>query len=209
MEQYDARVDAYIEKAAPFAKPILEHIRRVVHEVSPLITESIKWSMPFFEYKGPICQMAAFKQHLGFGFWRASRLNDPYHLLRLGGEGEESAGGSFGRVYKIEDLPSEAILKEFVAQAMHLNEMGGKGIMHTEPKKKPAEKRELAVPDYFTALLGEHPKAKEIFEKFSPSHKKEYVEWIVEAKTDATREKRLAQAIEMMEEGKSKNWKYR
>src|ERR1700712_5440792 len=105
MEQYDARIDVYIEKAAPFAQPILKHIRRVVHEVSPLITESVKWGMPFFEYKGPLCQMASFKQHLGFGFWRASRLNDPHHFLSLGGE--ESAAGSFGRLNKIEDLPSE------------------------------------------------------------------------------------------------------
>src|ERR1700743_1743604 len=127
MEQYNPRVDAYIEKAAPFAKPILEHVRRVMHEVSPLITESIKWGMPFFEYKGPICQMAAFKQHAAFGFWRASRLNDPHHLLRLGGDGEEAAGGSLGRVYKIEDLPAEDALKPFVVQAMHLNETGEKG----------------------------------------------------------------------------------
>jgi len=210
MQQYDARVDAYIGKSAPFAKPILEHVRRVVHEVSPLITETIKWGMPFFEYKGLVCQMAAFKQHAAFGFWRASRLNDPHHLLKLGGENEESAGGSFGRVYKIEDLPSEDALKQFVVQAMHLNEIGDKGgNMSGNPKKAPAVKKELVAPDYLLTSLDENPKAKETFEKFSPSNKKEYIEWLLEAKTDATRQKRLETTIEWLTEGKTRMWKYK
>lgn len=201
-QQYDERIDAYIEKAAPFAKPILEYIRQVVHSTSPLITETVKWGMPFFEYKGPVCMMAAFKQHCAFGFWKASRLNDPNHLLN---PGEDAAAGSFGRVYALSDLPGEDALKDFILQAIKINESGKK-----EPteKKAPLEKKELVIPDYFTVLLDEHPKAKETFEKFSYSHKKEYVEWIIDAKTDATREKRLAQAMEMMAEGKSRMWKY-
>ena len=202
MEQYDNRIDAYIAKSADFAKPILQHIRKVVHETSPLITENIKWGMPFFEYKGTLCQMAAFKQHCAFGFWKASRLNDPDHLLN---PGEEAAAGSFGRVNSIADLPAEAVLKAFILQAMELNESG---VKIAKPKAS-TEKKELVVPDYFIHVLNENPAAKEAFEKFSYSHKKEYLEWIIEAKTDATRQKRMAQAIEMMEEGKSKNWKYK
>jgi len=202
MEQFDPRVDAYIEKSAAFAKPILEHIRKIVHNASPLITENIKWGMPFFEHKGQVCQMAAFKQHCAFGFWKASRLADPNHLLN---PGEEASAGSFGRINTLDDLPKDDALKDFVLQAIKLNESGEKV---PAVKKAPAEKKELVVPDYFTSLLEEYPKAKEAFEKFSPSHKKEYVEWIVDAKTNATREKRINQAVEMMSEGKSRHWKY-
>jgi len=201
-KQYDERIDAYIEKAAPFAKPILEHVRKLVHDASPLITETVKWGMPFFEHKGPVCMMAAFKQHCAFGFWKASRLDDPNHLLN---PGEDAAAGSFGRVYTLSDLPGDEALTDFVLQAMKINEAEKKA---PPVKKAPAEKKELVIPDYFTSLLNEHPQAKETFEKFSYSHKKEYVEWIVDAKTDATREKRLAQAMEMMTEGKSRMWKY-
>jgi len=201
MEQYDNRIDAYIAKSADFAKPILQHIRKVVHETSPLITENIKWGMPFFEYKGTLCQMAAFKQHCAFGFWKASRLNDPDHLLN---PGEEAAAGSFGRVNSIADLPTEAVLRAFILQAMELNESG---VRIAKPKAN-TEKKELVVPDYFIHVLNENPAAKEAFEKFSYSHKKEYLQWITEAKTDATRQKRMEQAMEMMSEGKSRNWKY-
>ncbi|ASU33344.1 DUF1801 domain-containing protein [Mucilaginibacter xinganensis] len=201
MEQYDARVDAYIEKAAPFAKPILEQIREIVHKTSPLITETVKWGMPFFEYKGPVCMMASFKQHLGFGFWKASRLNDPKRLIR--GSDEEAAAGSFGRIEKMEDLPPAEALADFIRQIMAINESGVK-----EPKKTVAPKPEIAMPADFNDLLSGNPKALEHFFNFSPSKKKEYLEWIVESKSDATRQKRMEQALEWISEGKSRHWKY-
>jgi uncharacterized protein YdeI (YjbR/CyaY-like superfamily) len=201
MEGYDPRVDAYIEKSAAFAKPILMHIRRVVHEASPLITENIKWGMPFFEYKGQVCQMAAFKEHCAFGFWRASLLDDPQGLLKIG----DSVAGSFGRVTAIEDLPTETALKHFVLQAIAKNEIGVKAV----PKKAPAEKKELVTPEYLAAVLNQNPKAKETFDKFSYSHKKEYIEWLIDAKTEATKQKRLETTIEWLTEGKSRMWKYK
>ena len=201
MEQYDSRVDAYIAKAAPFAKPILEYIRQVVHEASPKITETVKWGMPFFDYKGPVCMMASFKQHLGFGFWKASRLNDPNGLVK-GGD-DEAAAGSFGRIEKMEDLPPAEALKDFVLQIIAINESGIK-----EPKKAATPKAEIAMPDDFSNLLSGNPKALEHFFNFSPSKKKEYLEWIVESKSEATRQKRMEQALEWISEGKSRNWKY-
>ncbi len=201
MEQYDSRVDAYIAKSAPFAQPILQHIRQIVHQASPLITETIKWGMPFFDYKGSVCHMAAFKAHCAMGFWKGSRLNDTHHVLNTN---DESAMGSFGRITCIGDLPNDEALIDLIQQAITLNEQGVK--VHI--RKAPAEKKELIVPDYFIHFLSHHPKAQETFEQFRPSHKKEYVEWITEAKTDATREKRMQQAVEMMSEGKTRNWKY-
>jgi len=201
MEQYDARVDAYIAKAAPFAKPILEYIRQVVHEASPKITETVKWGMPFFDYKGPVCMMASFKQHLGFGFWKASRLNDPNGFVK-GGD-DEAAAGSFGRIEKMEDLPPADALKDFVLQIIVINESGVK-----EAKKPAAHKDEIAMPGDFNDLLSANPKALEHFFNFSPSKKKEYLEWIIESKSDATRQKRMEQALEWISEGKSRHWKY-
>jgi len=204
MEQYDPRIDAYIGKKPAFAQPILKHVRELMHTTSPLITETIKWGHPFFEYKGTLANLAAFKEHCAFGFWNASLLKDTHGVLHKAGE-KESAG-NFGRITQISDLPGDDILKDFILQAMALNEKGNKPVVK---KAAPAEKKELVVPDYFIHMLAENPAAEEAFEKFSYSHKKEYLQWITEAKTDATRQKRMEQAMEMMSEGKSRHAKYR
>jgi uncharacterized protein YdeI (YjbR/CyaY-like superfamily) len=201
MEKYDPRIDAYIAKSADFAKPILEYIRQVVHGASPLITETVKWGMPFFDYKGPVCMMAAFKQHLGFGFWKASRLNDPNGFLQ--GSDEEAAAGSFGRIVTLSDLPPDEALKDFVLQIIAMNESGVK-----EAKKPAAAKAELVMPDDFKNLLSQDAKTVANYENFSPSKKREYLEWIIDAKSEATRLKRMEQAVEWIAEGKSRHWKY-
>jgi uncharacterized protein YdeI (YjbR/CyaY-like superfamily) len=203
MEQYDSRVDAYIAKSADFAKPILIHIRELVHKASPLITESIKWGFPFFDYKGPVCQMAAFKQHMAFGFWKAKQLNDPNKLLQQ----DEPAAGSFGRLISLADLPSDEILVDFIKQAMQINEVAKDSPVKKEtPPKVP--KAAIEMPADFADLLANSPKALEVYEKFSPSHKREYLEWIVDAKSHDTRQKRMQTALEWISEGKSRNWKY-
>jgi uncharacterized protein YdeI (YjbR/CyaY-like superfamily) len=206
MEQYNPRVDAFIEKSAPFAQPILKHLRALIHEASPLITESIKWGCPFFDYNGNLCHMNAFKAHMGFGFWNSGALFDPGNFLKRGDD--KDAVGNFGRITSLANLPPDYILKEFIQQAMAANEQGGKKAHVAAVKKVAPEKKELVVPDDFIVLLSDHTKAKETFEKFSPSHKKEYIVWIIDAKTEATRQKRMEQAIEMMAEGKSRHWKY-
>jgi uncharacterized protein YdeI (YjbR/CyaY-like superfamily) len=201
MEQYDARVDAYTAKAADFAKPIIEHIRQLVHDTSPLLMENIKWGHVFFEYDGPVLQLAAFKEHCAVGFWKATLLNDPHKVLKIG----DGSAGSFGKLASVADLPSEDILKDLILQAIQLNK---DGINVPAVKKEPAAKTELVIPDDLIDALKGNPKAAEVFYNFSSSHRKEYVQWITEAKAEATRTKRIAQAIEMMEEGKSRNWKY-
>ncbi|SDF21973.1 Uncharacterized conserved protein YdeI, YjbR/CyaY-like superfamily, DUF1801 family [Mucilaginibacter pineti] len=203
MEQYDNKVDVFINKAPDFAKPILEYLREIIHETSPLLTETIKWGFPFFDYKGVVCQMGAFKEHCSFGFWKASLLNNPDGALIIG----DGAAGNFGRITKIEDLPAKEILQGFIKQAMALNESGKK---KTEAVKKvPTPKTELVVPEYFIRFLTAFPNANLNFDRFSYSQKKEYVEWILEAKTEATRQKRLETAAEWIAEGKSRHWKYK
>ncbi|SEP38106.1 YdeI family protein [Mucilaginibacter sp. OK283] len=203
MEQYDSRVDAFIEKAADFAKPILEYIREIVHETSPLLMETVKWGFPFFDYKGPVCQMAAFKEHCSFGFWKATLLNDPHNALSIG----DGSAGSFGRITKIEDLPSKEILQDFILQAIALNESGKK--TPEAIKKASAPKTELVIPEYFTEFLKTYPNASLNFDRFSYSHKKEYVEWIVDAKSETTRQKRMETAAEWIAECKSRHWRYK
>jgi uncharacterized protein YdeI (YjbR/CyaY-like superfamily) len=202
MGQHDERIDAYIAKSADFAKPILIHIREVVHKASPLINETVKWGMPFFDYKGPICMMAAFKQHCGFGFWKASRLNDPDKLLQ--GSDAEAAAGSFGRIASLNDLPSDEALIGFIHQMIAMNESGVK-----EPKKPSTPKAEFPMPADFDKLLKADLVTMGNYEKFSPSCKRKYLEWFADAKSDATREKRMQQALEWIGEGKTRNWKYK
>ncbi len=198
---HDPRVDAYIAKSADFAKPILEYIRQLAHDTSPLLTETIKWGFPFFEYNGPVCQMAAFKNHMALGFWKARLLNDPHSALKFGDE----KAGSLGVIKSIGDLPSKEILTDFILQAVELN----KNDIKLAPKKAaPAEKKELTAPDYFIAALAQSATAMYKWENFSPSHKKEYIEWLLDAKTEATRQKRMDTALEWISEGKSRHWKY-
>jgi len=201
MEQYDSRVDTYIDKAAPFAQPILRHLRQLVHSVSPLLTETMKWGFPFFDYNGSVCQMAAFKEHMGFGFWKQRQLNDPGKLIKE----EDGTAGSFGKIASLDDLPADDILIDFIRQAMELNKPGNK---KPTIKKETAPKAPIEMPVDFADLLAANPKAQEVYDKFSPSHKREYLEWIVDAKSDATRQKRMETAVEQISEKKSKNWKY-
>ena len=197
MPNKDPRVDAYIEKSADFAKPILTHLRQLVHKASPKISETIKWSMPAFEYKGLVCGIAAFKQHCTLGFWKESLLNSDAFPA------QKTAMGSVGRIASKKELPPDDEIIKLVRQAIELNENGIK-----VPKKKPAAKKELVIPDYLTAALKKNKAAQKTFEDFPYSCKKEYVEWITEAKTEPTRDKRLATTIEWLAEGKRRNWKY-
>jgi uncharacterized protein YdeI (YjbR/CyaY-like superfamily) len=198
MPTYDPRVDEYIDRSADFAKPILTHLRGLVHKACPEITETLKWSMPAFEYKGIVCGIAAFKEHCTFGFWKHS-------LLEYDGfSTENTAMGSFGRITSRKDLPSDKVIVELVKRAVELNEKGIK----VEKKKSNGDRKELVVPEILTAALKKNKAARETFEKFPYSCKKEYVEWITEAKTEPTRDKRLATTIEWLAEGKRRNWKY-
>jgi|SRR5437773_4726195 len=193
----DPRVDAYIEKSADFAKPILKHLRKLIHEASPKISETIKWSMPAFEYKGLVCGVAAFKQHCALGFWKESLLKSNVFPA------QKTAMGSVGRITSKAELPADDAIIDLVRQAVELNENGIK-----VPKKKSTAKKELVIPDYLTKALKKSKAAQKTFENFPYSCKKEYVEWITEAKTEATREKRLTTTIEWLAEGKRRNWKY-
>ena len=194
----DPRVDAYIEKSRDFAKPILLHIRGVVHEACPEIVETIKWGFPHFDHKGMLCSMASFKEHCAFGFWKQSLLEaDAF-------PSERTAMGSFGRLTSIADLPDDETLKKLIADAMKLNEAG---IKVAKPKPS-GEKKEIVVPEILMEALAQNETAAETFNNFPPSCRKEYVMWITEAKTEATRDKRLATTIEWLAEGKSRHWKY-
>jgi uncharacterized protein YdeI (YjbR/CyaY-like superfamily) len=197
MPSRDPRIDDYIAKAKPFAQEILIHIRERVHLLCPEVDETIKWGFPHFEYKNELlCSMAAFKEHCAFGFWKAALLTDP-----VLSENRDAAMGHLGKLKSIHDLPPN--FDKLVKEAMSFNEQGIK-----VPKKPAANRKEYLMPPEFEQALRENHHAWEVFDKFSYSHRKEYIEWIVEAKTEATRNKRIAQAIEWLKEGKERNWKY-
>jgi uncharacterized protein YdeI (YjbR/CyaY-like superfamily) len=198
MGSKDARVDAYIAKSANFAKPILKHLRKIVHAGCPDVEETIKWQFPHFDYKGVMCGMAAFKEHCAFGFWKESLILDQAKAA------EKKAMGSFGSITSLADLPSEKRLIGYVKKAAALNEAGIKAPGRTQPKQKDP----IAVPDDFTAALKRNAKARKTFDGFPPSKRREYLEWVTEAKREETRKERLATSIEWLAEGKSRHWKY-
>lgn len=194
----DARIDAYIAKSAPFARPILSHLRKIVHAGCPDVEETLKWSAPTFTYKGMLANMAAFKEHCAFGFWKGVLVKG------LPGRGTEAAG-QFGRITSIADLPPEKTLIALVQQAAALNDAGVK----TPKQRKPERPRApLRTPPDLLAALRKSRAAQKTFEAFSPSHRREYVEWITEAKGEDTRRRRIETAITWMAEGKSRNWRY-
>ncbi len=188
-------IEAYIDKASDFAKPILKHLRKVVHAGCPKVEETLKWRFPHFMYKGMFCGMAAFKEHCTFGFWKGALIVK---------NGDDNGMGQFGKIRSLSDLPDEKTLLKYVREAVRLNDEGVKAPRQIKSKvKKP-----LVIPDHLTALLKRNAKARAAFENFSYSHKKEYVEWITEAKQEETRKRRLVTALEWMSEGKTRNWKY-
>lgn len=198
MASKDPRIDAYIAKSADFAKPILKHLRKVVHAGCPEVTETMKWSMPHFDYKGVMCGMAAFKEHCAFGFWKESLVFDREKAT------EKTAMGSFGCIKTMADLPSEKTLVGYVKKAAALNEAGIKVPGRTEPRKQ----EPLSVPDDFRAALKKNAKARKTFENFPPGKRREYVEWVTGAKREETRRERLATSLEWLAEGKARHWKY-
>ena len=196
MAKLDPRVDAYIKKAQPFAQPILTHLRKVIHQACPDVQEGVKWSVPHFDYKGPLCGMAAFKEHIRFGFWKGALLKD-----KLPDQAGPMAG-SFGFVKSLADLPSGKVLARMVADAARLNDEGVK--VKRVSKPKPA----LKTPPDLMAALNKNKKALATFTNFPPGQRREYVVWILDAKQDATRVRRVKDAVSWMAEGKIRNWKY-
>ena len=194
MGKRDPRVDAYIARSAEFARPILDHIRDLIHDAIPDVEEDITWSAPFFNHQGVICGIAAFKQHCAINLWKAS--------LILSDAPKESAG-QFGRITKLSDLPSDRALKGYFKQAARLNESGV-----AQPRAKKKATGERVVPRELETALKSNKKAATAFDKFPPSHKREYVQWIAEAKGADTRARRVRTAVEWIAEGKGRNWKY-
>ena len=199
---FSPKVDAYIAKAAPFAQPVLEHLRELIHKGCPEVVEEIKWSMPFFVYKGQILgNIAGFKAHCSVNLWG----DGVAAAMRKDGVLSSDGMGKLGKIASVKDLPSNKTMMGYVKQAAAFIDAGGK----TMPKRmKKAEKAEAEVPAELAAALKKNKAAGLTFAAFSPSCKKEYVDWIAEAKRAETKEKRVTQAVEWMAEGKQRNWKY-
>lgn len=217
----DPRLDAYLAASADFARPILAHLRALVHEAVPDVVETIKWGMPTFEHHGIVAGMAAFKAHCAFSLWKADELAVPLGAAAAGGMGR------FGRLTTLADLPDDAAIREVLrALAARNASRAGRPRRATpaaagaaapsaktaaKATAKPAARRAVVAPptpDDLAAALAANAAAHAAFERFAPSHRREYVEWITEAKRAETRARRVAQTVEWLAEGKSRNWKY-
>jgi uncharacterized protein YdeI (YjbR/CyaY-like superfamily) len=191
MPKKDPRVDAYIAKSADFARLILNRIRQLVHAACPDVEETIKWRAPFFVHKGSLIAMPAFKRHCALIFWKGRLFLNKDQKTKL------------RRLTSISELPGDKILTGYIRKAVELNEAGIK-----TPRPRPKAKKAVVMPDYFQAVLGKNKKALAVFRNFSSSHKREYVEWITEAKREETRTRRIQTAVDWLAKGKSRNWKY-
>lgn len=193
------KVDAYIEQAPDFAQPILMKLRSLFHKACPNVEEDIKWGKPHFNYKGMLGGIAAFKHHVAFGFWKSAMMDDAHGLFDRG----PKASMCTSKIHSLDEMPSDKVLLFYIRQAVALNESGAKPVASKKAPKKP-----LPVPADLKALLAKNSKARAAFDGFPPSHQREYIEWITEAKRDETRQKRLATTIGWLSEGKPRNWKY-
>jgi uncharacterized protein YdeI (YjbR/CyaY-like superfamily) len=197
MAKKDPRIDAFINKSPDFTKPILQHLRDLIHSVCPQAEETIKWRMPAYTHHGILCMTPAFKAHCAVVFWHGS-IRDALNQGK-----NKDAWGHLGKIGKLSHLPKDSVLIRAVKESMKLNESGKK---KPTPRKSP--KKSLPIPTDVKEALKKNKKAQAAFESFSPSHQKEYVQWITEAKRDETRQKRLKEMLRMLTEGKTLNWKY-
>lgn len=198
MTGHDPRVDAYIAKSADFAQPVLQHLRALIHKACPEVGESIKWGAPCFSQHGAmLCMMAAFKQHCSFRFWRYKEV--------LGESAEQDGMGQFGKLVSLRDLPSDKQMTTHIRKAMALGEAGAK-LSRPKTAARPAP----SLPDDLAAQLAQikHASARKTWAGFGPAAQREYIDWLGEAKTDATRHKRLITTLEWLAEGKRHNWKH-
>jgi len=193
------QVDAYIAQSPEYARPILKKLRKLFHQASPQIEETLKWGHPTFEYKGIVAGMAAFKKYVTLHFWKGAIMRDPHGLF----DEQNQASLRAMSPTEVSDLPADAILLEYFREAVDLNE---RNVKVPKPPKK--SKPPLKVPAYFAAVLRRNKKALATFAAFSPSHQREYIEWITQAKQEETRNRRLKTAIEWLSEGKTHNWRY-
>ena len=200
------KVDAYFAKVRPFAEPIVWHLRKLIHKGCPGVVETIKWSRPFFEYKSVILfNISAFKEHCSLGFWGVEMAE----ILKEAGVLKSGGMGTFGRITSLADLPSDQLMLGWIRQAAAFVDRGE----YTSPivarnQVVKAPKAQIEVPAELTAALKNNKAAAKVFEAFSPSCRREYVDWIAKAKRAETREKRVATAIKWIAEGKQRNWKY-
>jgi len=196
MSKTDKRIDAYIAKAPLFAKPILTYIRSVVHEGAPECEETLKWGHPAFSQNGLLCGMLSFKEYCALHFWKGSLFIDAL-------KGDEGAAAQLGKLTSVNDLPPKAVFLSYVKRAVELNAAGTK-----LPRAAAKPKAPIRLPPDLRRAIDENAKARQTYDGFSPSHRREYVEWITESKQASTRSRRIAQAVEWMAEGKPRNWKY-
>jgi uncharacterized protein YdeI (YjbR/CyaY-like superfamily) len=199
--QFNPKFDAYMANSADFAQPIMAHLRKLLHKTCPEVVEEMKWGIPHFDFKDEMmCIFAAYKNHCSFTFWKESLMSDP----KLKANPDLPAAKRYmGKITSLSDLPADRQLVAFIKEAMVLNETGVK----LTPRKSETPK-EIAIPDYFAQELSANAKAKEIWASKSNSFRKDYLVWIIDAKTDATRQKRMEESLAWIAEGKGRFWKY-
>jgi len=195
----DARIDAYIAEAPAFARPILKHLRKLIHQGCPQAVETIKWGSPFFDYHGLLCGLAAFKAHCSMFFWRDIDIGDLLPKTNTAGAGM----GQFGKLTSLADLPDDSVLLACIRLAVEQRDSPA-----SKPKRAKQPVKETPVPPDLKKALSANAKAADTFKNFAPSHRREYIDWIQDAKRPETRARRLHTTLQWLAEGKPRNWEF-
>ncbi|HWB03022.1 MAG TPA: YdeI/OmpD-associated family protein [Verrucomicrobiales bacterium] len=192
-------VAAWMEQLSDFARPMIERIYKIIRKAAPQLEEGIRWSSPTFIGRGLVCSFAAFQKHVTLVFWRGAELNDTTGLLTHGQGRSAMRSAKFTSLDQIDDK----VIRTWVTAAVALDKDPAK------PKPKPQKRPEAAVPKVLAAALSRNPKARGAFDAMPPSHRREYCEWIAEAKQEATVQRRVEKTIEKLSAGEGLHDKYR
>jgi hypothetical protein len=202
---HNAQVTAYAAAMPAYAQPIFAHLRALIHTTCPDTDEAIKWSIPHFERDGDyLCIFAASPGHASFTFYKQQLMSDP----RLRDNLNLPAIKRFmGRLTSLSDLPDDATLAAMLQEAADLNARGVR-LPDRAPKTPPVIDMPSAVATAVATALAANPAAQAVWDAKSAAWRKDYLVWITAAKTDPTRDARIAEALDWIADGKARFWKY-
>jgi len=187
-------IDEAFSKFTGFQKEYCNHLRKLIHKAMPDVKEDWKWG-PNFNVNGMVCGVWGFKDHVKLVFFKGSAMKDTYKLFNQGKENEGNRSINFSSADKIDDKK----IIEYLKEAAEINRKGIKLV-----------KKEIKVvmPAILVKALNKDKASKTYFESLAPSHRRDYADYISQAKQEETQLRRLDKVMEMLTDKRTLNDKY-
>jgi hypothetical protein len=195
--QPQERINLYIAELPDWQRKHLVRVRQLIHSTEERIEEAWRGNAPHFDHQGSLIGMHAFKSCVSIWFHKGASLKDGHGLFKLTEKDAEREVRKY-KIHEGESINEKAFL-DLLKQALKVNAAQAGGA-ETKPTS-----RALVVPSDMEQVLRKDEQAWAQWEGLAASHKREYVEWITDAKQDETRKRRLAKALEMIRDGQAKN----